>query len=348
MSDHALPRVSVIVPCRNEERFIRACLERILATTYPADRLEILVADGRSDDATREIVTELAARHPHLRLLDNPLRITPAALNLAIRAARGEVIVRMDAHAYFPPEYITRLVTALDETGAEIVGGAIDTRPADATATAEAIALAMRHPFGVGNSSFRIGTAARRPVDHIPFFACRRALFDRVGLFDEELLRNQDGEFSSRVRRQGGQIVLIPEARAEYFARDSLGKLARMFFQYGYYKVLTAHKLRRLMTVRQVVPPVFLLALIIAAVTTVWIPAGGYALVTLVASYLAAVTVASLHAARGRSVRCAAVLLAAFPIMHFGHGIGQLRRALELMLPPRLQRRITVLVPLSR
>lgn len=348
MSDRALPFVSVVVPCRNEERFIEPCLERILATTYPLDRLEILVADGRSDDATREIVTKLAARHPQLRLLDNPQRITPAALNLAIRAARGEVIVRMDAHAYFPPEYIARLVAALEETGVEIVGGAIDTRPGNATATAEGIALAMRHPFGMGNSLFRIGTPVRRYVDHIPFFACRRALFDRVGFFDEELVRNQDGEFSSRVRRQGGRIMLIPDARAEYFARDSLGKLARMFFQYGYYKVLTAHKLRRLMTVRQVVPPVFLLALATAAITAIWMPAGGYALVALLGSYLAAVSVASLHAARGHSARCVAVLFAAFPIMHFGHGIGQLRRALELMLPMRLQRRTTVLVPLSR
>ena len=348
MPERAVPSVSVIVPCRNEERFIRPCLERILATTYPLDRLEVLVADGRSDDATRAIVGELAERHPQLRLLDNPLRITPAALNIAIRAARGEIVVRMDAHAYFPPEYVGLLVTALEETGAEIVGGAIDTRPASATATAQAIALAMRHPFGVGNSSFRIGTTTRRAVDHVPFFACRRALFDQVGLFDEELLRNQDGEFSSRVRRHGGRIMLIPDARAEYFARDSLGKLARMFFQYGYFKVLTARKLQRLMTVRQVVPPAFLLALAATALAAIWYRPGGYLFVGLLAAYGVAVVSASLHAARGHSARCGAVLLAVFPIMHFGHGIGQLRRALELMLPTRLQRRDAVLVPLSR
>jgi glycosyltransferase involved in cell wall biosynthesis len=348
MPERTHPRVSVVVPCRNEERFIRSCLERILATTYPLHDLEILIADGRSDDATRAIVTEMAARHPQLRLLDNPRRITPAALNVAIRAAQGEIVVRMDAHAFFPPDYIGRLVSALDETGAEIVGGAIDTRPASATATAEGIAIAMRHPFGVGNSSFRIGTAARRPVDHVPFFACRRALFDRVGLFDEELVRNQDGEFSTRVRRQGGQILLIPEARAEYFARDSLGKLARMFFQYGYYKVLTARKVRRLMTVRQVVPPAFVLVLGTSAGTAPWIPAGGDLFLGLVVAYAAAVVAASLHGARGHSVRCAAVLCAAFPIMHFGHGIGQLCRACELALPTRLRRRDATLVPLSR
>ena len=348
MTERMLPRVSVIVPCRNEEQFIRPCLERILATAYPLDRLEILVADGRSDDATRAIVTELAARHPQLRLLDNPLRITPAALNIAIRAARGEIIVRMDAHAFFPPDYIVRLVEALEETGADVVGGAIDTRPANGTATAQAIAIAMRHPFGVGNSSFRIGTPGRRQVDHLPFFACHRSLFDRVGQFDEELVRNQDGEFSSRVRQRGGRIVLIPEARAEYFARDTLGKLARMFFQYGYYKVLTARKVGRVMTVRQVVPPLFLLALVITAIGALWLPVSGNVFLGLLAAYAAAVSLASLHGARGHGARPAAVLVAVFPIMHFGHGIGQLRRAFELVLLARHQSHDAELVPLSR
>ncbi len=348
MPERPQPTVSVIVPCRDEERYIGPCLERILATTYPLDKLEILVADGRSDDATRAIVAGMATRHPQLRLLDNPRRITPAALNVAIRAAKGEIVVRMDAHAYFPPDYIGRLVAALLETGVEIVGGAIDTRPANATVTAQAIAIAMRHPFGVGNSSFRIGTTERRRVDHVPFFACRRALFERVGLFDEELVRNQDGEFSSRVRRQGGRILLIPDARAEYFARDSLRKLARMFYQYGYYKVLTARKVRRLMTLRQVVPPAFLLVLATTAGTAPWVPASGDLFAGLLAAYVTAVSAASVHGARGHPARCAAVLLAAFPIMHFGHGIGQLRRAGELLLPVRRRPRDEMLVPLSR
>ncbi|MBA4156701.1 MAG: glycosyltransferase family 2 protein [Gemmatimonadetes bacterium] len=348
MATPTLPFVSVIVPCRNEERFIRDCLERILATTYPHDRLEILVVDGWSDDATRAIIEEMAEQYPQLRMLDNARRITPAALNIAIRAAGGDLVVRMDAHAYFPPDYIERLVVALEETGADIVGGAIHTRPADDTATAQAIALAMQHPFGVGNSSFRIGTQVRRPADHVPFFACRRTLFNRVGLFDEELVRNQDGEFSWRVLRHGGQILLIPEARAEYFARDSLSKLARMFFQYGYYKVLTAYKVRRLMTVRQVIPPVFLLTLGAVALLALWQPIGAYFLLGLLATYAAAVGAASLHAGRGATARCAIVLLVVFPIMHFGHGIGQLRRAAELLFRVRSQQGDGTLVPLSR
>jgi cellulose synthase/poly-beta-1,6-N-acetylglucosamine synthase-like glycosyltransferase len=342
------PRVSVIVPCRNEERYVATCLEAILATEYPADRLEVIVAEGRSDDRTREVVQRYADCDPRVRLLDNPRRITPAALNLAIGAASGDVVVRMDAHAVFPPSYIGRLVSALDETGAEVVGGAVDTVPADDGPVAAAIAIAMRHRFGVGNSPFRIGGTKRRSVDHVPFFCCRRELFERVGLFDEELVRNQDGEFSARVIRAGGRVVLIPEARARYFARASLPKLARTFYQYGYYKLLTAIKVRRVMTLRQLVPPAFILTLLATALATPWEPASGAAFAALAGTYAALVSVTAVIAARGRRLRCAGVLIVAFPLMHFSYGFGQLRRAAELAARRRALQTDPVFVPLSR
>jgi glycosyltransferase involved in cell wall biosynthesis len=348
MSQESWPRVSVVVPCRNEERYIARCLDAIVATDYPPDRLEVLVAEGRSDDGTREVVEAYARRDGRIRLLDNPRRITPAALNTAIRAATGDVVVRMDAHAIFPPSYVRRLVAALGETGADIVGGSIDTRPADDGPVAEAIAIAMRHPVGVGNSAFRVGTEARRSVDHVPFFCCRRELFDRVGLFDEELVRNQDGEFSARVIRHGGRIILVPTARAQYFARASLTKLARMFYQYGYYKVLTAIKVRRVMTVRQIVPPAFMLAVAGSAALAPWQEVAGVAFGALLGTYAAVVTATALVASRGHRLRCAPVLIVAFPLMHFSYGFGQLRRAAELAARGRAQRTDPVLVPLSR
>src|SRR2546426_11416696 len=137
------PLVSIILPCRNEERYIGPCLESILATTYPPDRFEVLVVDGRSDDGTRSVVAQLAAAHPRIRLLDNPLRITPVALNIGIEAASGEIIVRMDAHVAYPPEYLPWLVTALQETGADNVGGGVVTLPADDTPIARAIAVGL-------------------------------------------------------------------------------------------------------------------------------------------------------------------------------------------------------------
>ena len=342
------PRVTVIVPCRNEEQYIARCLEAILATEYPADRLEVLVSDGRSDDRTRELAQAIADRDPRVRILDNTRRITPAALNLAIRSASGEVIVRMDAHAIFPSDYIPQLVSALLETGTAVVGGSIETLAADDGAVAVAIAIAMRHPFGVGNSAFRVGGSKRRLVEHVPFFCCRRDVFDRIGLFDEELVRNQDGEFSARVIRSGGSVMLVPSARAKYFARGSLHKLARTFYQYGYYKLLTAIKVRRVMTVRQLVPPSFILALVGTATASAWDVAGGTAFVALTATYTTLVAATSLIAARRHGVRCAAVLLAAFPLMHFSYGFGQLRRAADLALRGRDGQSDPVLVPLSR
>jgi glycosyltransferase involved in cell wall biosynthesis len=348
MSAGNWPRVSVIVPCRDEEQYIAQCLDGVLAADYPADRLEVLVADGRSDDRTRYIVQGYADRDPRIRLLDNPRRITPAALNVAIRAASGDVVVRMDAHAVFPPPYVRQLVEALDESGAAIVGGSIETVPANEGPVAAAIAIAMRHPFGVGNSSFRVGTGRRRAVDHVPFFCCRRDVFDRFGFFDEELVRNQDGEFSARVIRGGGRVLLVPEAQARYFARASLAKLARMFYQYGYYKVLTAVKVRRIMTARQLVPPAFLLALLGSALAALWLPAGALAFAGLTGVYAAAVCTAAWLAARGQPLRCAVLLVVAFPLMHFSYGFGQLRRATELVARVRTQRADPVLVPLSR
>src|SRR6266480_5849379 len=194
MSGSASPLVSVVVPCRNEERYIAACLDSILASDYPRDRLEVLVVDGLSDDRTREILGRYTARHPSIRRLDNPQRITPTALNVGIRAAEGDVVMRMDAHVLYPSTYVSQLVAALEETGADCVGGVIETLPADESATARAIALGLSHPLGVGNSYFRIGSRERRWADAVSFGCYRRDVFNRIGLFDEELLRDQDDE----------------------------------------------------------------------------------------------------------------------------------------------------------
>lgn len=353
-SEASFPFVSVIVPCRNEARHIRACLDSILAGDYPSARLELLVADGASDDGTREILdgyasaASAAAGAPAVRVIDNPRRITPCGLNAAVRAARGEIVVRMDAHAVYPPTYVRRLVEALEETGAAVVGARIETIPADDRATSRAIALGMSHPFGVGPSRFRIGTATRRAVDHVPFFCCRRELFERVGLFDEELVRNQDGEFSSRVRRAGGEIVLIPDVVARYVARDTIRKLGRTLYQYGYFKPLTARKVGRVMTVRQLVPPSCVLVLVAAGGLSAVSPLAALTLALCLGSYAAAVLACCLLAVRRLPAGAALVLAVVFPVMHAAYGYGYLRRTAELALRPRARLADPVGIPLSR
>ena len=348
MQEAGRPFVSVILPCLNEARYIGKCLDSIFANDYPASDFEVIVADGRSDDGTRAILDEYARTHPSLRVLDNAQRITPCALNMAIRAARGEIIVRIDAHVHYPPTYIRQLVEALLETGVECVGGVIDTVPAAETAMAHAVAIGMSHPFGVGDSRFRIGSNVRRDVDHVPFFCIRREVFDRLGLFDEELVRNQDGEFSWRLRQSGGRIMLIPEISSSYYARDTRAKLGRMMFQYGYFKPLTISKIGRAVTARQFAPSVLLLSLTITALASPWSGAARLAFAAVAAAYFGAVLIAAGRALRKHPPRVALALLAVFPTMHFNYGYGFLKRWAELAIGSRARRRDGALVPLTR
>ncbi|HEU5262199.1 MAG TPA: glycosyltransferase family 2 protein [Gemmatimonadales bacterium] len=349
MKAHSEPlaTVSVIVPCRNEEGYIGRCLESIVNGDYPRDRLEVIVVEGRSDDRTRAILDDYASRYRMIRVLDNPRRITPVALNLAIRAARGEILVRMDAHVVYPGNYIRDLVAALQQTGADNVGGVLVTLPANETAIARAIATAMSHPFGVGNSYFRIGVREPRWVDTVAFFCCRRETFERVGLFDEELARHQDGEFNARLIKRGGRILLVPNVVSYYYARGSLQHVARMYHQYGYFKPLVARKLGRVMSLRQLAPPGLVLALSATAILSPWVHAAFLLFGATAVAYLLAVLGFSISAGRKAGPRGVAALALVFPVMHFRYGLGFLRRVLELPFGSGHQARRAEL-PLSR
>lgn len=328
------PSVTVLVPCRNEAGYIEPCLRSILANDYPRDRLEVLVLDGMSDDGTREIVQAIAAETSMVRLVPNPGRIVPTGLNLGIRAARGEVIVRMDAHNEYPVDYIPKLVSWLERTGADNVGGACITRPANESAKARAIALALAHPFGVGNAHFRIGSTRLRQVDTVPFGCFRRELFERVGLFDEELARNQDDEMNFRITRAGGRVLLVPDVVSYYFARASWRKLAAMYYYYGYYKPLVTYKVGRIMTVRQTVPALFTLALIGGGLAAPSVAVVAWLWSAMLTAYVLAALGSAAGARRQGGLRCALLLAATFPVLHLGYGIGFLRGLLAL--PGRL------------
>jgi glycosyltransferase involved in cell wall biosynthesis len=324
------------------------CLESILGNDYGEDRFEVLVVDGRSDDRTREILSACAERHPSIRVLDNPKRITPAALNVGIRAAKGEIIMRMDAHVVYPRNYISQLVAALAETGADNVGGLIVTLPADDTPTAKAVAVGLSHPFGVGPSYCRIGSAQRRWVDSVPFGCYRRAVFEWIGMFDEDLVRNQDDEFNHRLLKHGGRCLLLPEVRLYYYPRSSLPKLARMYYQYGYFKPLVAKKLRRVMTVRQLVPAMFILALGAMAILSAWSSAAALLFGAIVATYAALVVACSAHAAGTRGAKCGLALAAVFPVVHFSYGLGYLVGIVDHFLGSGQPSQHAAAVPLSR
>lgn len=323
----AAPFVSVVVPCRNERARIVPCLDSVLGGDYPADRLEVLVADGMSDDGTRERLAEVAARDPRVRVLDNPRRVTPAALNVGVRAARGDVIVRVDAHSEYPRDYVRALVGWLARSGADNVGGVCRTVPAGPGARARAIARALSHPLGVGTSHFRTGAvgAAAREVDTVPFGCWRRDVFARVGGFDEELVRNQDDEFNHRLRRAGGRVVLVPDVVTTYYARGTYAQLWRMMFQYGYYKPLAARKLGGVPTARQLVPPAFVAGLGGALVLAPVSAAAAVCAAVVGGAYTLAVLAAGVAEARRSGVPTGGLLAACFPVMHVAYGVGYLR-----------------------
>ena len=262
--------LSVICPIYNEENRIEACILSILAQDYPKEDLEVLFVDGQSSDRTCEIIAKYMQDYAFIKLLDNPKRIAPSALNIGIRASSGDIIMRLDAHAKYPDDYFSLLVNKLKQTGADNVGGVCRTLPAKDTSICRAIAHAMSSPFGMGNSHFRIGANHEMWVDTVPFGCFRRELFDKIGFFDEELVRNQDDEFNGRIIKNGGKILLLPQVVIDYFARDTISKTAKMFYQYGLFKPLVNKKLQKPTTLRQFFPPLFFAGLIAGGLLSVF------------------------------------------------------------------------------
>jgi len=257
------PLVSVIMPVRNESDYIKRSLSAVFEQDYPADSFEVIVADGMSGDGTREIVSQWQARFPNLKMIDNQGRIAPTGLNAAIAQARGEIIIRVDGHCEIAPDYISKCVEHLQKDGVDGVGGPLET--IGETATARVIAEAMSCGFGVGGSAFRTVKGKSMLTDTVAFPAYTRAAIEQAGLFDEELVRNQDDEYNYRLRKLGAKILLADDVHARYYSRGDIRSLIRQYFQYGYWKVRVLQKHPRQMSPRQFVPPLFVASLLASA-----------------------------------------------------------------------------------
>jgi len=337
------PFVSVIIPMRNEAGTIGALLGGVLAQDYPADRYEVLVVDGESSDDSAAVVEAHGARDARVRLLRNPPRIVPTALNIAIRAARGDVICRIDGHTRVAPDYLRMGVEALRRTGADNVGG-----PMCAVGGGwfgDAVAAATGSRLGIG-SYFHYGTEERE-VDTVYLGMWPRAAFERVGLFDEELVRNQDDEFNYRLRKAGGRVVLTPTMRSWYQNRQSLTGLLRQYYQYGQWKVRVLQKHPRQMSWRHFVPPAFVAGLAGLIVLGSVVPVAGSAARAVLGVYAVAVLVEAGRLRLRHGLRAWLATALAFVSIHFAWGTGFLNglatfadrwRAPETA-PPRLDRR---------
>lgn len=327
------------MPTRNEARYIERSLRAVLSQDYPPDCLEVLVVDGKSTDDTAEIVRRMIAKltaasirpvidgaagtrasqgRPSIILLDNPARTAPAALNLGLLHARGRVIIRVDGHCEIATDYVRQCVRFLANTNVACVGGPIKTLGENMVA--RGIALAMSSSFGVGNARFRI-SSKEEYVDTVAFGAYRREVFEQVGPFDEEMIRNQDDEFNFRLAQAGHKILMTPAIHSVYYSRASFRGLWKQYFEYGFWKVRVMQKRRGVPSWRSLVPPTFALALVgvlpagILAGSPLWT-------VLFLGLYLGASLGTSLWIAFLRGLGYLPVLLLSFLILHLGYGCG--------------------------
>lgn len=322
MNSRACPLVSIVLPCRNEADNIVACLQSILAQAPPEGGFEVLVADGMSTDGTRELLDEIAANFPQIRILNNPGRIVSTGLNAAIRAARGDLIIRMDAHTTYAPDYLQQCLAVMDETGADNVGGPMLTRAE--TFLEEVVRAVFHSPFAVGGARSHSPTYEGW-VDTVIYGCWRKSIFREVGGFDEELVRNQDDEHNLRLNRKGYRVYQSPRIQSWYRVRGSLSALFRQYMQYGYWKILVIQKHRAPASWRHLVPGGFLAGLgLLAMWGCFWRPAL-WADFGLVAAYLLLVFLISLFTAARSGWKLLPLLPAAFCCFHLGYGYGFLR-----------------------
>jgi glycosyltransferase involved in cell wall biosynthesis len=317
-----VPFVSVLMPVRNEESFIARSVTSVVVQDYPRDRLEILVADGRSTDRTAPIVASLAADEPRIRLIDNPEGIVATGLNRAMREAKGSIIVRVDGHCEIAPDYVRRCAAYLQDDTIGAVGGPLET--IGETARARAIAAAMSSWFGVGGSAFRTVRDRTLLTDTVAFPGFRREVMDRAGEFDEELVRNQDDEYNYRLRKMGTHVLLAADVRARYYSRSSFSSLWRQYLQYGYWKVRVMQKHPRQMQPRQFAPLVFVVALASTAILATVVPRLWWTAASIAAAYAVVSVAAAFKVQRQQRVEAWWLLIPAFAVLHVSYGVGML------------------------
>jgi len=311
-------KVSVVIPCRNEEDFILRCLDSVFNSDYPGELIEVLVCDGKSDDKTPSLVQEYANQKRGVSYLVNEKITTPYALNLGITNSQGEVIIILGAHTELATNYISECLAVLNQMpDVWCVGGVLHNVSSDELTAS--VSLAMSSPFGVGNAHFRTG-AKDGYVDTVAFGAYRNEVFKKIGLFDEDLARNQDDEFNFRLLKNGGKIWLSTATSATYYVRSSFQKLFKQYFQYGYWKVYVNKKYKSITTLRQLVPAAFVLTLYALIIMVILIPYRWEYLVLFLGIYGAGASLFALKIAENFKQFFA--VLFSFFILHTSYGMG--------------------------
>ncbi|MEW5938038.1 MAG: glycosyltransferase family 2 protein [Chloroflexota bacterium] len=312
------PKVSLLIAMRNEATKIGGCLDSIFQQDYPPDRIEVLVMDGESTDASRQAVEGLIEGRSNCKLVSNPGIYQSHGWNIGIAHSTGDIVGIVSAHSLLDTDYVSKAVETLLASGADMVGGTM--KAIGATYIAAAISLATSSPFGVGDARFHY-TEREEEMDTVYMGLCWRSVYQRIGGFDQDMVRNQDDELSYRLRKAGGRIVCNPAIRSRYYNRASLPALWRQYYQYGYYKVRVLQKHPAQMRPRQFIPPLFVLSLaasvLFALTPSYWL--GGFIVPLL---YVLTNLLASLRVASKQGGRYLSVLPLVFFILHLGYGVG--------------------------
>jgi glycosyltransferase involved in cell wall biosynthesis len=316
--------VTVLIPCLNEGKYISQSISSVVNQDFPIEELEVFYIDGGSVDETLDTIKAAEAKYSHIKLLHNPNQTVPYALNIGIRASKGEFILRMDVHSSFPPDYISKLIDWHDYLEVENLGGVCFTDVQQKTKSSAAIKLVMSDRFGVGNSTFRVGARVLSEVDTVPFGCYKREVFEKIGLFDERLTRNQDIEFNKRLKRMGGTIYLVPDVQCTYFARDNFKDLFKNRFKTGYWIVKTSFLTKNLknLSIRHFVPLAFVFSIILPMVLALVWPVFLIFSALALSSYLYLMIKRSFKIASGFTPWY--YVFFGFFVLHFSYGLGSM------------------------
>lgn len=318
-----LTTVSIVLPIRNEEQYIAECLRSLLQQSYNAQPVEILVVDGRSSDRSREIVADFERQYPNVICIDNPAGIVPVGMNIGIRRACGQIIIRADGHNFYPKDYVANCVKYLNETGADNVGGPWLTVPAENSMGAHLVSAMLSNPFGVGDSRFRT-TSADAFVETVPFGAYRRELFDEIGFFNEKLVRNQDNELNARIRKAGGKIYQAAALQTVYHPVASFKMLLKQTLTQSQWHVFSMKENTSSMGLRHFVPSFFLLALISLTTAALFSKFALIVLAVFLTLYFFAGYFLSFYKSRSHGFVVMSILPLGCFLFHLSYGLGTL------------------------
>ena len=323
------PEVSIVIPCRNEEVYISRCLDSVIASDFPNEQMEVLVVDGMSEDGTRSILNTYQQQYPFIRMIDNEKRITPVAFNLGIKQAKGELLMIMSAHATYDPKAISICVTRSSEYQADNVGGVWKVHPRNSTLIDRATVEVLSHRFGVGDATYRtISEADHTPqwVDTAAYGCYRKEVFERIGYFNENLVRGQDMELNLRLKDAGGKTLLAPDAVIHYYARSSFSVFCKHNFRNGVWALVPfCYSAIMPVSLRHLIPLAFVFGLISTLMLSPFSVVGLWLFLGISGAYMLLDILASIQiSSKEKEWKFLAVLPFIFPSLHIAYGIGSL------------------------